>query len=86
MSSKQVSLNIPVAHFQPLLSWEQRTIDRLTQSAIGLAVTMGVRLDDDHEGVFVKEAQSKGAEVDCDTRTVKFTEKGHPGDHRRAAV
>jgi len=74
MSSEQVSLNIPVTHFQPLLSWDQRMIERLTQSAIDLAVTVGVRLDDDHEGVFLKEAASKGAKANWNTRAVEFTQ------------
>ena len=74
MLSDHAALNIPVAHFQPLLSWTQETVDHLTQAAVGLAVTMGVRLEDDGQTGFLAEAESKGAQVDRANSVVRFTE------------
>ena len=40
--SKQVRLNIPVAHFGPILSWDQSTIEKLVQEACRIARDVGV--------------------------------------------
>lgn len=74
MTSKQVNLNIPVAHFQNVLSWDNATIERLVRAAVELAQKVGLRLDDDTEGIYLKEAESKGAKIDWNANAVMFSE------------
>ena len=74
MHEQQVGLNIPLTRFGPVLSWDQPTIDRLVQKAVELAVQMGICLSDDAEGIYLREAQDKGARVDPKDRTVRFSE------------
>lgn len=74
MASQRVTLNIPLTHFRNLLSWNQETIDRLVRAACEVAVKVGLRLDDDAEGVYLKEAEAKGARIDWDARAVMFSE------------
>jgi trimethylamine:corrinoid methyltransferase-like protein len=73
MQEKRVHLNIPVASFQAVLSWDKRTIDALVDKAIDLAVKVGLRLEQDGDGKYLKEAQSKGARPDWDAHAAMFT-------------
>lgn len=75
MSKPHVHLNIPVAHFGQVLSWDQATIDRLVDEAIRVAMKIGLRLDDDAEGIYLEEAKKGGAKVDPNARAVLFTKK-----------
>jgi len=74
MLNQRVNINIPLAHFTDVLSWDQSTIDRLVEAAIEAAVKIGLRLDDDNEGIYLKEAESKSAKIDWDARAVMFTD------------
>lgn len=74
MEPEQVHLNIPVAHFGNVLTWEQATIDRLVKTAVEVAQNVGLRLDDDAEGVYLKEAEGRSARIDSDARAVMFSE------------
>ena len=69
-----VHLNIPLARFHNVLSWDDATIGRLVGNAVEVAVRMGLRLDDDEQGLYLKEAEDKGAQVDRDGRIVRFSE------------
>lgn len=64
---------MPAAHFQNVLSWDRGTIDQLVDKAIDLAVKVGLRLDEDKEGAYLKEAESKGARIDWENQAVMFT-------------
>lgn len=66
-------LNIPLSHHKSVLSWDKSTIERLVESATELAREVGIRLDDDPEGVYLREAESKGAEIDWESRAVMFS-------------
>jgi len=70
-----VHLNIPVAHFRSVLSWDQQTIDSLVDKAIDLAVKVGLRLEQDADGKYLTEAQSKGARADWTEHAAMFTRK-----------
>ena len=61
MTKEHVHVNIPVAHFRSVLSWDKQTIDSLVDKAIDLAVKVGLRLEQDVDGKYLQEAQSKGA-------------------------
>ena len=74
VETKRVNLNIPVAHFRDVLSWDKSTIDRLVSAAVEVAQRVGLRLDDDTEGIYLKEAESKGAKIDWNLRAALFTE------------
>ena len=41
VGTERVNLNIPVAHFQNILSWDKSAIDRLVNKAIEAAVKVG---------------------------------------------
>ncbi len=73
MNCQHVNLNIPVAHFTNVLSWNDKTISQLVDKAIELAAKVGLRLDEDTEGVYLKEAESKGAAIDWNNQAVMFT-------------
>ena len=73
MQEKRVHLNIPVAGFQAVLSWDKPTIDALVDKAIDLAVKVGLRLEQDGDGKYLKEAHSKGARADWDAHAAMFT-------------
>ena len=75
MLQKQVHLNIPVSHFQNVLSWDEQAIKALVEKATGLAVRVGLRLDEDKEGIYLKEAERKGAKIDRQNRAVMFTQE-----------
>jgi hypothetical protein len=64
MSQPKIHLNIPVACTGNILSWDDETIKRLVREVIRVVTKTGLQLPDDHEGVFLKEAQSKGLAVD----------------------
>ncbi len=66
-------LNIPVAHSANVLSWDQATIDRLVEAAIGLVLRIGIQLPDDEEGKYLGEAQKRGAKIEASSRAVLFT-------------
>ena len=72
MRSQRVHLNIPVAGFGPILSWDEDTIDDLVDAAYDAAQRVGLRISDD-DGVYLKEAESKGGTIDWDNRAVMFT-------------
>ena len=74
-ASERVNLNIPLARFHNVLSWDKSTVDRLVRAAAEMAQKVGLRLDDDVEGIYLKEAESKGARIDWNARAVMFTEK-----------
>jgi len=74
MSDSRVYLNIPAAHFHPVLSWDQSTIDRLVGQAIRAAVQVGLQIPDDHDGIILTEANGKGATIDKANRAVRFSE------------
>ncbi len=74
MKPHKVYLNIPIAHFGNVLTWERAAIDRLVGAAVEVAQKVGLRLDDDAEGVYLKEAEDRGARVDLDARAVMFSE------------
>lgn len=75
MFRQRVNLNIPVSHFQNVLSWDKPTIDALVEKAIELVVKIGLRLDEDKEGIYLKEAESKGAKIDWENQAVMFTKR-----------
>ena len=79
MSEGQVHLNIPVARFQNVLSWDAATINHLVGKAIDVAARVGLRLDDDAKGVYLEEVERKGAKINRDERTVLFTEEDIQG-------
>lgn len=68
-------LNIPLTHSQGILTWDKNTIDHLVQAAIRLVVKIGLCLPDDGDGIYLAEAEKKGARIERSTRTVKFTEE-----------
>ena len=70
---RRVNLNIPVTNFRNVLSWNKEQIDHLVDRAIDIAVRIGIRIDDDHDGKYLNEVQDKGAKVDFNERSVKFT-------------
>lgn len=74
MDPQRVNLNIPVAHFQEVLSWDGTTIDRLVSAACEVARRVGLRLDDDVRGTYLKEVEKRGAKVHWGTRAVSFSE------------
>ncbi len=74
MGIKNVNLNIPVSHSHNVLSWDKADIGRLVSAAIDVAVRVGMRLGDDAEGIFLSEAESKGARIDWNARAVMFRE------------
>ena len=69
--AQRVHLNIPAAHFHNVLCWDEKTIEQLVDKAVDLAVKVGLRLDEDKEGVYLKEAESKGAEIDWESWNIK---------------
>ena len=73
METHRVHLNIPLAHFQNVLSWDQADIDHLVNAAVDLAVKVGLRLDEDREGVYLKEAEGKGTTIDWEAQAAMFT-------------
>jgi trimethylamine:corrinoid methyltransferase-like protein len=73
METKRVHLNIPVAGFRSVLSWDKPTIDSLVDKAIDLAVKVGIRLEQDADGKYLTEAQSKGAKADWDAHAAMFS-------------
>lgn len=75
MPKQQVNLNIPVSHFQSVLSWDKQTIDALAEKAIDLTVKVGLRLDEDKDGIYLAEAESKGAKIDRQNQAVMFTRR-----------
>ena len=75
MSAARVRLELPVSRRGPVLSWSRETVDRLAGEACRVAREMGIRLDDDREGVYVMEAERKGARVDRAQRVVRFTDR-----------
>ena len=73
MEAHRVHLNIPLAHFQNVLSWDQTDIDQCVDRAVDLAVRVGLRLDEDREGKYLKEAEGKGATIDWGAQAAMFT-------------
>jgi len=73
MEAHRVQLNIPLAHFQNILSWDQADIDQCVDRAVDLTVKVGLRLDQDREGEYLKEAEGKGARIDWEARAAMFT-------------
>lgn len=72
MVKERVQLNIPLAHYQSVLSWSQADIDRLVERAIDIAVAVGLKLDDDSTGAYLGEAEMRGMRIDRSVRTVLF--------------
>ena len=68
----QVHLQIPLAHFQSVLSWDKPLIDSLADKAVGVAEKIGLRLDEEGAAVYLKEAESKGCRIDWPQRTALF--------------
>ena|GEM_PF-1280609 len=75
LDQKRVNINIPLSRYQDLLSWDQPTIDRLVEAAVQMVVQIGLRIDNDSDGVYLKEAESKGARIDRANGAVMFTEE-----------
>lgn len=75
MEQKRATLNIPLARHRDVLSWDQTTIDRLVAAAIEAAVKVGLKLDDDAESVYLKEAEKRGMRIDWGERAVMFSDK-----------
>ena len=73
MGPHRVHLDIPLAQSGSVLSWDQSDIDRLVERAVDLAVTVGLRLDEDSEGVYLREAEAKGARVDWPAQAAMFS-------------
>ena len=74
MRGPKIYLNIPVSSFGNVFSWDKATIDKLVDHAVKLAVAVGLRLDEDEEGIYLKQAESRGAKIDRDARAVMFSE------------
>jgi trimethylamine:corrinoid methyltransferase-like protein len=74
MNNSKIHLNIPVAYTGNILSWDDATIKKLLGQAIRVVVKTGLQLPDDHEGIFLNEAESRGLTVDSSARAVMFTE------------
>ena len=70
---RRINVNIPVANFRSVLSWDKEQIDHLVGRAIDIAVKIGIKIDGDHEGKYLNEARDKGVKVDFNERSVKFT-------------
>ena len=66
-------LQIPLAHFQSVLSWDKATITKLVEKAIEVALKVGLRIDEDAGEVYLKEAEKKGARIDWNNRAVLFS-------------
>ena len=73
MFAHRVNVNIPLSHSTSVLSWDRQTIDSLVDKSIEVAAKVGLRLDDDKDGIFLAEAQAKGAKIDRDNNAVMFT-------------
>ena len=73
--AEQVHLNIPGARFHNVLSWDDKTVDKLVNKAVELAVKVGVQLEEDASGVYLQEAETKGARIDWDNKAVLFSRK-----------
>ena len=64
---------MPLSNVSRVLSWDQETIDSLVAKACEVAQKVGLCLEDDSRGVYLKEAESKGLKVDWPARAVMFT-------------
>ncbi|MFP4382472.1 MAG: trimethylamine methyltransferase family protein [Spirochaetia bacterium] len=74
--NQKVLFNIPSVKFnQPVLTWDDDTVKALVTAAVMLASKTGLNLPDDDEGVYLKEAESKGAKISLTEKTVYFTEE-----------
>ena len=73
MAPRRVHIDIPLAQSGSVLSWDQSDIDRLVERAVDLAVRVGLRLDEDSEGVYLREAEGKGARIDWEAQAAMFT-------------
>ena len=74
MNAEQVYLNIPAASTGPLFSWDQSAIEQVLRAAYRVIREVGLRVED-REGVYLKEAESKGAKVDFSDGVVRFTDR-----------
>ena len=63
MNQDRVNMDIPLARYRDVLSWDQPTIDRLVEASVRLAVQVGIRIDNDEEGVYLSEAETRGSRV-----------------------
>ena len=68
-------MNIPLTRYGGLFSWDQHTIDRLAQAAVDVAAKVGIRIEDDTEGIYLEEAERAGAVVDRNANAVLFRRK-----------
>jgi len=65
-------INLPVAQYDDVLSWDQNTVDRLLRHAYAVAMKLGCHIEEEE---YLKEIESKGGKVDWSRRAVLPTEK-----------
>ena len=65
-------INLPVAKYDDVLSWDQATVDRLLRHAYAVAMKMGCHIEEEE---YLKEIEAKGGTVDWNRRAVVPTEK-----------
>ena len=65
-------INLPVAHYDDVLSWDQATVDRLMGHVYEVAMTVGCHIEEEE---YLKEIESKGGNVDWNCRVVTPSEK-----------
>ena len=65
-------INLPVARYDDVLSWDQATVDRLMAHVYEVAMKVGCHIEEEQ---YLKEIESKGGIVDWSRRAVVPTEK-----------
>ena len=64
-------INLPIAKYDDVLSWDQATVDRLLRHAYEAAMKVGCHIEDED---YLKEIESKGGKVDWERHAVVPTE------------
>jgi len=65
-------INLPVAHYDDVLSWDQATVDRLMRHAYTIAMKVGCHIGEEE---YLKEIEAKGGKVEWARHAVVPTEK-----------
>lgn len=70
-----ITANRPASRFGPMFSWDADTIRRLADQAVELAVKIGLCIEDDEQGLYLKEVESRGAHISLTERSARFSEE-----------
>ncbi|MFH0965550.1 MAG: trimethylamine methyltransferase family protein [Planctomycetota bacterium] len=65
-------VNLPVAQYDDVLSWDQGTVDRLLRHAYEIAMKVGCHIEEEE---YLREIESKGGRIDWSRRAVVPTER-----------